>query len=104
MNVERGYFDADCARFHKASVHIRGEMFRRRLVQRKTNGAAERIRMQGVFTFIVGAHAHKRVLVDGDRQYVAVIVIGVFAQQIDAPGRSSHCRGRRFKYFLEAAH
>ena len=79
-------------------------MFCRRLSQGEAHHAVEHVRIQRILTPAITAHADARLLFDCDRQHITIVVIGMFAQQIDAAGRLPDCLGHTAKYCLKTAH
>ena len=59
--------------------------------------------MQHILVLIIPPHADAGLLFDGDRQHIAVVIIGVFAQKVDAARRLRRYLGRAPKRCLEAA-
>ena len=76
-------------------------MFRRRRIECEVHGVALALRVQGEARRGPPPHRHPRALRDRDRQHEAVVVVRVFAQQVDAPRRIGDGVGRAAEDRLE---
>ena len=79
-------------------------MLGRDIIERKTHHPVEHLGIKNVLILAIGPHADARALLDRNRQYIAIVVIGVLAHQVDPAWSLRHHFGRASKHFLKAAH
>ena len=80
-------------RFHQTAIYVGGKMFRPGDSCVRSVLSVEYLRVQRILVLAIAPHAHGRLLLDRNRQHVPIVVIGVFAQKIDAAG----CMGHHFR-------
>jgi hypothetical protein len=79
-------------------------MFRREVIERKTNHPVEHLRIENMLILTIGSHTDPRVLLDRNRQHIPIVVIGVLAHQVYTAWSFRHHDGSVSKHFLKAAH
>src|SRR5690348_1207734 len=96
--------DARVPRLHQATIYVCGEMLRWRLIQHEARCAVEYIGVERILVPAIAPHAHGRRLLNGNRHHVTIVVIGMLAQEVDAPWRPRTHFGRVAEDLLKAVH